>query len=406
MATTIQTLTGTNEGNLAWSAKRSKSEVQAFDIRKAKPHPDNMRNQAGASMFGVVLKEDTLDSDELIPQIIAAGGLTEKPVLSKQADGFYVILRGHRRQDAIRKMLSDDKLALSKELRDKISKVEVEVYEGLTAAQEMDLLQDQNSKPYTASQDMIWFWNLLKCGYSFRGLLERILSRKGTASDNQTVIKRAEVRSLTGQAREEFLYNWFKGTYVYYYKNAFDLGPVVQKAALLTERLREFPQGDKPEFFTARTSLKNVNSQARIGALVTAANEDKKAGKWNPITGGPALLDKIAEFHAEDFDKDGNVITNTSTPKAPDFRIKTNALKERIDAAKSEIEKAAFTLANGGIVENYGNLQDQAFMLEQKLKFHADNRTKLPTDKQKLIDIILMASIADFQKLYESQMSK
>jgi hypothetical protein len=406
-ATIIPSFAGSTEGTLAWAAQRPQSKVSKVDLRQCQPHPENMRNVAGGVLFGVTLKEDTLDSEELIPSIIAAGGLTEKPVVSKRKDGTTIMLRGHRRRDAISKMLADSKLELSQELRNAISKVDCEVYEGLTEAQEVEMLQDQNSKPYATSQDMVWFWSMLRAGYSLRGLLERILSRKATATDNLTVTKRAEVRELRGKEREKFLYDWFKGSYDYYYKKAYDLGAVTQKAALLTERLREFPKGEMPYFFTAATPVKKgVSSQARIGALVTAANTDRAAGKWNPITGGPEFQKQVEAFHSEDFNADGTVNTAAAPPKPADNRISLGTLKERLEGAKSSIEKAAYAIASGEIVHDYTNAQEVAYALEAKRNHHNSLRAKLPEDKKLMLDIFFNGSIEDFQKAYESLLSK
>ena len=392
------------EGKAVWTHERGKSKVIGLDLRKVQPHPDNMRNASGQQVFGVALKEDTLDADELIPQIVAAGGIVEKPVVSKRGNGDYVMLRGHRRQAAVCKMLQDP--LTPKGLADSLTKVDCEVYEGLTAEQEADMLQDQNSKPYLFFQDMLWFWTMLKAGYSFRSLLERILSRKGNASDTATVNKRAEVKGMTGKEREKFLFDWFKGTFQYYYGNAFELGPIVQKNALLTERLKEFPDGELPYFFTATTPRKKINSQERIGALITARNADKAANAWNPLSGGPAFNAKVEEFHNEDFDAKGNVIAKAVTPTNGFTPIKLAELNTRVEKAKSPIEEAAFKIARGEAVPTFDNLADIASQLDAKRKFHNDNRMALPEDKRKQLDVFFNASYEDFQTAYKALLTK
>lgn len=393
---------GVEAGNAVWSANRPKPSIKRLDLREVEGHPDNMRNAGGGTVFGVILKDDTLDAEELIPQIVAAGGLTERPVVSVRKDGKKVMLRGHRRKAAVSKMLNDTSFAMSEELRKAIEKVDCDVYEGLTEAQEADMLQDQNSKPYSGSQDMVWFWNMLKTGYTFRSLLERILSRKGNATDEQSKVKRAEVKSMTGKTREDYLFNWFKGTYQYYYKNAFDLGPKVQAAALLSERVKEFPQSEMPYFFTCTTQYKKINSQVRINELVTACNTDKANGQWNPLSGGPTFNAAVEKFHAEDFDSAGNVIKSAPV-EAKKPAMSAEELKTRISSAQSDIERACWTMASGTPVADFGTHQNLASVLEGKRKAYNNVRLKLPAEKQKLLDLIFNASFEDFEKALNAQ---
>lgn len=405
--TTVDLVDGV-EATAHWAAVKGKSKVQALDLRSVEPHEDNMRNASGQEIFGVKLAEDTLNAAELIPSIISANGITEKPVVSKRKDGTLKMLRGHRRKAAVTLMLSDLTMALSQELRAAISKVDCEVYEGLTLEQEIDLIQDQNQQTYSRSQDMLWYWSMLKAGHTLKTLLERIYVRKANATDSKTIEKRGIIKGLTGTEREKKLFDWLKGDYQYNWAMAYRLGAITQKAALLSERLKEFPEGEKPYFFTtAYGGIKSVDSQKRMGALNTAANVDKSENKWNPEKGGPNFLAMVETFHNEDFNPDGTVKPDPDKGgKAPSTVITAAELKTRIDSAKSAIERDAFRLANGEKIPDFDVTQQTFSVLEAKRMHHNENRLKLPDDKRQQLDIFFNSGYAEFELAYNALLAK
>lgn len=213
--------------------------------------------------------------------------------------------------------------------------------------------------------------------------------------NTRTILALAKIRAIDADKldeRRKAIKTWLRGTVDEYVLPAYDLGPVVQKATLLSEMLLEGMSEEKPHWYTTN------DPQNRMKLLGQA--RDKDGTKWTAQLGGENFNAQIEKFHAEDFPAPGTVVKDTK--KRPTIA----ELKVRMNTAKSSPARMAFSLAMGAEEKEFTNADDAVSLLEAKATLFLQYAESLDTTAEMnvgelLTQIFLKDNVLDFKQLLE-----
>lgn len=263
------------------------------------------------------------------------------------------------------------------------------------------MVMDQNSKPFNRSEIIRYAWSLRQNGKSFDSIAVDNFEMWGQFGRNaRTVQKLAEIRAIPETdiaSRRKAIKTWLRGTVDEYVLPAYDLGPIVQKACILSEMQLDgllTEQDEKPHFYTTR------DPQSRMKALGQA--KEKDGSKWSPHLGGEAFNALIEEYHKKDFPPAGTVVVTETTKKRPSIA----ELKTRMNACKSSPARMAFSIAAGNEEKDFTERDDALSLIEAKetlfLQF-AENLDLNATVNLRdvLTQIFLRDNVLDFKQLLE-----
>lgn len=359
----------------------------------------NVRMRKGSQVYGVTVNKDGYDLPTMVAQIVERGKIVEAIHVSRRKDGTNVVLRGNRRTLAGQMLLNDP--GTPDELRKELTKTRVLVFSDLTPESEREMVMDQNSKPFNRSEIIRYAWSLRQNGKSFDSIAVDNFEMWGQFGRNaRTVQKLAEIRAIPETdiaTRRKAIKTWLRGTVDEYVLPAYDLGPIVQKACILSEMQLDgllTDQDEKPHFYTTR------EGQARMKALGQA--KEKDGSKWNPHTGGEAFNALIEEYHKKDFPAPGTVTVTEPTKKRPSVA----ELKIRMNACKSSPARMAFSIAAGNDEKEFIDRDDSLSLLEAKETLFLQYAENLNPDatvnlRDVLTQIFLRDNVLDFKQLLE-----
>jgi hypothetical protein len=279
-------------------------------------------------------KVDTYDLPDMIDQIIAGKGIRTPLVLN----GNLEVLQGFRRALAGQAIMLDPARYVSdekqrKELVEALNSVDVIVYPNLTADEELVLINDHGDRKGIGRTELVRIvWRLYEQGYN-GGRISN-LQHYALAEYTGNVKKLNELANMSVSDRNERIKRWFHGTVDNFLIAAYNMGPRIRDALLITEMrtdgLIKKDSDVKPLFVVKRD---------RIVQLSKAKTQDEEAGKWdNAAKTGPAFEELVQKFITEDE-------TGKTTPA--DTRLSKANLEERATSAFSNSFRAAFSIAAG-----------------------------------------------------------
>ncbi len=359
----------------------------------------NVRMRKGSNVFGVTVNVDGYDLPTMMSQIEDRKKILEPIHVSKRADGSYVVLRGNRRTLAGQMLLNAPDT--TPELRHELQNTRVLVFQNLTLEEEREKVMDQNSKPFSRSEIIRYAWSLRQNGQSFERIALDNFEMWGNFGRNaRTVAKLAEIRAIPENdlpARKKAIRTWLRGTVDEYVLPGFDLGPIVQKAMMLSEMQLDgllTDQDEKPYFYTTR------DGQARMKALGQAREKD--GSKWNPHTGGENFNALIETYHKADFPAPGADPVETDKKKRPSLA----ELKIRQNACKSSPARMAFSIAQGNEEKDFTERDDALSLIEAKESLFLQFAENLDANatvglRDILTQIFLRDNVLDFKQLLE-----
>lgn len=317
----------------------------------------NIRFKKGQTTFGVTVDADTYDLPTMKLQIIDGGGIQEPIVVSEQADGSLIVLRGNRRTLAGLELDSDP--ATPANVKEALQSVPVQVYKHLTRDQEMELVEDQGQKPFLRSETVQHVWRLQARNWGFERIAMQLVEVFGKFSGNHR--KMAEIRAIPAEdvnGRRTAVKKWLRGTLDEYIMPAYKLGPRVMKACLLSEMALDgvLPTtAEKPEWITTK------DPQKRMAALEKAKKAD--GSNFNPHTGGPEFNKVIVGFRAIDYPDPTKINPDANTTKK---RLSVAELKTRQENSRSTVAKMAFSIAQGEVEDRFQVRDDFLSLVEAK----------------------------------------
>jgi hypothetical protein len=349
---------------------------------------DYNMNDRLSPTFEVVegLKVDTYSLGLMIDQILAKGRIVEPIHINGKTNK---VLRGFRRLSAAAKIVAND--AYPQDVRDAMLKIPCVTYNDLTDNEELEIIHDKGTSKEIGRAELIRsVWRMVAGGYSPTDIGMHLMH--SLAKYTGKTAKLNQLPDDPGE-RAKRVKSWFIGTLNQYMIAAYNLGPRVQRAVLLTELgndglLPKDAQGNPtvtPEFVTKRT---------RIGELVTAKKQDIDRGQWDaPKFTGPAFEELIAKFIRED--------TGTATEADQDAEVLSNTkLEEAKNNARSNVAKAAFSRSQGNKVPEFADLDSAAARWEgtsEVLQRHFDN-IAVPEIRDFVGKILHMENLADLDR--------
>jgi hypothetical protein len=266
------------------------------------------------------------DLESMKEQIRMAGCII-KPLIIRGEDK--VVLSGNRRTLAGQELYNDP--STSAELKERLSKVQVIEYTGLTEEETLQLVLDHGGeKPISKTEVVLSVWRLDKQMYSERQICTWMVNALADYTSNKR--KLIELPSEPG-AREKAIHRWLHGTVGNYILAASKLGNYVREQFLLTHKSDDklLEPGEKVEMKCDRT---------RISDLTTARGKDQLNGTWSTAGGNATGLefDKLIEKYKEE-DRSGK--------KDKVERLSQKELSDKADQFSSPGIKAAFAVAAG-----------------------------------------------------------
>lgn len=361
----------------------------------------NVRMRKGSTVFGVEVKNDGYDLPTMIAQIMERGKILEAIHVSLREDGQMVVLRGNRRALSGQIILADP--LASEDIKKELNATRVLVFKNLTAEEEREKIMDQNSKSFTRVEMVRYAWSLRQQGYSFERIAVDNFEMWGQFGANaRTLNKLADIRRIPEHdidGRRKAIKTWLKGTVDEYVLPAYDLGPVVQKACILSEmELSGLLTGteDKPYFYTTR------DPQVRMRKLGQAKAKD--GSKWQPYLGGENFNIQIEEFHKEDFPPAGTEATPTVPAKK---RPSMAELKVHMGTAQSSPARMAYSIASGNAEPEFIGRDQSVSLLEAKETLFLQFAETLKHDstvnvRDVLTLIFLKDNVLDFKQMLEA----
>jgi hypothetical protein len=360
----------------------------------------NVRMRKGSEVYGVKIQNDGYDLDTMIAQVLERGKILEAIHVSLRKDGTYVVLRGNRRTLAGQSLLSNPDLA--DDIRKELNATRVLVFKELTAEEEREKIMDQNSKSFSRSEMIRYAWSLRQQGQSFERIAVDNFEMWGQFGRNaRTLAKLADIRAIPAgdiDTRRKAIKTWLRGTVDEYVIPAFDLGPVVQKACMLSEmELDGLLKGtdDKPYFYTTR------DPQSRLKKLGQAREKD--GSKWTHQLGGENFNAQIEEYHKTDFPTAGAATPAVETPKK---RPSVAELKVHMGTAQSSPARMAYSIAIGSTEPEFISRDQSVSLLEAKETLFLQFAETLKPDasvnlRDILTQIFLRDNILDFKQMLE-----
>ncbi len=382
---------------IAW-AKRGNKIVHG-NVSELKPDTMlNIRFREGSEAFGIKIVKDTLDIGGMKQQLVDGGGIQEPIMVSVRADGAKIPLRGNRRTFAGQELLADP--TISAELRKALTEnTPMILLNGLTPAQEHELVEDQTQKPFLRSEVVRHIFTLRKQGWTFERIAMLLWETLGRFSGNAKKV--AEVRDITDPVmKREKVKLWLRGNLDNYLIWGCDLGTWTQKQILLSEMKLDgvLPVGttenpvEQPYFFTTK------NNQKRILALKKAKEAD--GNKYSPLM----LMEgtefkKVADaFHAEDY--------GTQTPvvkPAVKKLLDRKTIEGLRDTYQSAAVRNAFSLVLGEPCPDMQTNDDRTIIFETKLQLVAQYLPRLKPEVAAIVrGCMVNADPTDFQTLLEA----
>jgi hypothetical protein len=274
----------------------------------------NVRFRAGSEVFGVKLERDTYDLPGMKQQIVDGNGVREPVTVSVRKDGSKVVIRGNRRTLAGTELVNDPSCPaeLKKQLTEHFPML---LLHGLTPEQEREMINDQTQKQFLRSEVIRYIFSLRKQNWTFDRIALLLWETLGRFSGNAKKV--AEIREINDPTlKREKIRLWLRGTLDNYILWGYDLGPIVQKAILLSEMQVDgvLPETSEKPYFIA-----TKNSQKRIAALKKAKEAD--GSKWNGmiLVEGSEFKKVMDGFRAEDY----GTVSKPPTPKGPQMLKRT-----------------------------------------------------------------------------------
>lgn len=250
----------------------------------------------GEEIAGVTPK-DTLDLATMEHQVYELGGIQKPIVVSVRSDGKKVTLQGNRRTLTGQRIVRDPNAPqdLVKALTERTPMI---LMYGLTPAQEMDLVYDQDQKDFLRSELVRHIFAQCEMGYSYDEILKRNWQPVGKLFGGAKKFKeKLEKPYLNEKDRMADIKNWLNIHLRYYLVNGYNMGPYVQKQILLSEMKLDgiLSKDINPYFNTTK------NSSNRIKALDKAREMDGRA--WNGVmpVEGSEFKKVLDAFHEEDY---------------------------------------------------------------------------------------------------------
>lgn len=290
------------------------------------PDDFNYRLKAGMVVNGIKVENDRRNIGGMAESIKALGGLTTPLVISKRADGTARLCQGYRRLNGIKLLRTQDP---SSPLSQQLETVPCVIYEGLTELQERQLVNDQTSKFFTASEVFQIFKEHIDGGFGWQNTALRMYQQIGAVTGSMD-----KVRELDGMQDEtkkmEALKEWLTTTVQQFWWNAIKAGPITTNLTLQTYMWKDGQTNIRPRV---------VMDSGRMRALQTQIKADRKEGKWNDLEGhGPKFNAKLAEMELADkrkYDKDPNAGSGNEGEKKPSLKKLTDVQGLIEDARKT-----------------------------------------------------------------------
>lgn len=331
----------------------------------------NVRLGANTNTFGVKVEKDGYDLATMESQIVDAGRILKPLTVWKKQDGTYYVLRGNRRVRAAQALLK--RTDISDELRKELNNIPCEVYNDLTEADAINIVNDHDTKELSRAELVLNVWRLSTAGYNEKDIINMLLYQLADYTGNKKKINTLPENPIE---RSQALYKWLHGTVGGYLLAAYRMGPRVQKALIATELMNDglLKEKEKPEF-------RVTSSRVIHNGLTAALNQDLEGAGWNPQDGGVAFNALIEKYIKED-NGEG------SGPR------ETRPSKKDIDDKKlsslSSVAQAAYSIANGKPVMSMHELDREAYRAEQVMNKLASVCNDLIDEKVKqLIRTIL-----------------
>lgn len=359
----------------------------------------NVRMRQGSTVYGITVNKDGYDLPTIIGQILERGKILEPIWVSLRENGDRIPLRGNRRTLGGQAILADPNTP--EEVRKELENTRVLLFKGLTLEEEREKIMDQNTKPFARSEIIRYAWSLRQNGQSFERIAVDNFEMWGQFGRNAaTLSKLADIRNMPADKideRRKAIKTWLRGTVDEYVLPAYDLGPTVQKACLLSEMLLDgllTDQDERPYFYTTR------QPQKRMSLLGKAREKD--GSKWSPHLGGEAFNAQMLTFHNEDFPVDGQ---ETPKPK-PAKRPSIADLTIRRNVAKSSVARMAFSIAIGTVEEDFPTRDDSLSILESKESLFLQYGESIDANatmnvRDLLTQIFLRDNVIDFKQMLE-----
>lgn len=236
---------------------------------------------------------DRYDLPTIQEQIVSAGRVLKPLAVHEEANGTYTVLQGNRRYRGVKGILANPALASNPELVASISKLQCNVYKGLTETEKYAIILDHGEElPLNREEIVLAVWraqgNMMGeseiCQHMFYQLADYTKSKEklNTIPTDPT-------------ARAKYLKTWLHGTVGNRILVAGSMGPYVREQFLLTERDAD---GRMTEEDKAAWQIKFTTPT--LAELKQCRVEDEKAGEWKSSEfSGPRFDAKLEEFREQ-----------------------------------------------------------------------------------------------------------
>lgn len=259
------------------------------------PDDFNVRLKAGMVVSGMKVTHDLRNIGGMAESIRALNGITTPLVLSKRDDGSVILCQGYRRLNGAKLIRSQEP---NSPLAQRLATLPCVIYEGLTEIQERQLVNDQTSKFYTASEVFQFFREQVAGGFGWENIALRMYQQIGTVTGSLDKVREIDSIQDEKKKRDE-LVAWLTTTVQQFWWNAIKAGPITTDLTLQTYMWKDGHTTVRPRV---------VMDSGRMRTLQTEIRKDIKENKWNSAIGeGPRFLAKLKEMELADkrkYDKD------------------------------------------------------------------------------------------------------
>lgn len=374
---------------MANEKKKTVSKAGTVDISKVVVLFDQNCRFAGNGqvLFGVRVP-NTYEIQEMFNAITDPDieRILNRITISKRANGDLVVLQGNRRTLAGQMAMADPKV--SETCKANLRKTEALIYENLTPAEELELINDQDQKKFLRSELVNQIWRMQAVGYGANKLAVMFANQLEQWSKN--VKGYTEARAITDpKDRAAKMRSLVRNCLDNFIMTIPTLGDRMQKNFFL-QTLREDgllkETDEQPEFLVI---------QSNMAEFVKKMEEDVAADKWNRQTGGPAFNAYLEEFIANQ--------KNGKGKRKSTERMSIADIKARIATCESEVAKAALQMSIGEPQETFPMLDRIAQLNTRKREAVNAALPNLPANVQKLLrDLFNLETLSDFSLLLKS----